>query len=144
MANNEHTIDIRIDGMELLVEAQAAITEANRRAEQWRAAALLSTGLLALVLAAMLLGCSGPLDVAPEPEPDACADVAAAEVPLPEGCVDEPCGYDTPLERCTRTYICSSRPGVCVTAWDCACASELAACLDDGAEVPSICEGRRA
>lgn len=139
MAKAEHTIDIRIEGLELLEALAQAREDAERRAARWRFAAGVGWALaLFLALAApLLLGCSAPDSGYTEPE--ACPNVPAAEVPLPEGCTDDPCGYDTPLERCTRTYVCASRPGVCVTAYDCACAAELAACLDDGTEAPSIC-----
>jgi hypothetical protein len=65
--------------------------------------------------------------------------VGAAEISLPEGCTDDPCGYETSLERCTRTYVCSSTPGVCVTAYDCACVDARLAC--GSTEVPpDVCD----
>lgn len=137
MAKADHTISIRVEGLEEL-ERLIASEAFARRANRWRILAAVGWAVAAALAATLLLGCSAP----PGPEPDACPDVAHAEISLPEGCTDDPCGYETSLERCARTYVCDRNPGVCVTAYDCGCADELVACLDDGAQVPSICEGR--
>jgi hypothetical protein len=142
MAKAEYTFDIRVEGAELLDDLARALDTAERLTTRWRIAAAIGWAVAAALAAAMLLGCSAPPGVGPElePDPDACPEVPAADVPLPDGCVDSDCRHSTSLERCTRDYVCESRPGVCIRGWRCGCARELAACLGAEDAVPSVCE----
>jgi hypothetical protein len=77
-----------------------------------------------------------------ETEPPAC-DVAPADIALPSGCYEdepacEPSWSATPpdLLPCVRHYVCD---GSCVTAYDCECIDEVAACLGEDV-APGICQ----
>ena len=77
-----------------------------------------------------------------ETEPTAC-DVEPATISLPPGCYEDEPACDpswsaTPpdLLPCVRHYYCGT--GSCVTAFDCECVAEVAAC---GVPLPVACGG---